>query len=200
MVAQETSLGWILFGSLQQPPSNMKVAATVLANVKTFWEVEAVPNPIKPFLTQDEQAAEDFFKKTTIRKTDGSFQCRMLLKPDPPQLGASRNMALTRYKSLQSKFTKNPEFKKGYRAVINDYLLQGHLDPAGEPTDPERVCYLPHHAVRKRGTSELRVVFDASAKTRNGISLNDVQRKGPKLQQDNFTLLIRFWSHTVAIT
>ncbi|XP_043493640.1 uncharacterized protein LOC122518673 [Polistes fuscatus] len=62
--------------------------------------------------------------------------------------------------------------------------------------------YLPHHAVLKHTsiTTKLRVVFDASAKTSNGKSLNNVLMVGPTIQEDLFALLVRFRSHAIAIT
>lgn len=43
--------------------------------------------------------------------------------------------------------------------------------------------YVPHHAVVRESssTTKLRVVFNASCKTRNGTSLNDYLLIGPKL-------------------
>ncbi|XP_043487517.1 uncharacterized protein LOC122514647 [Polistes fuscatus] len=49
-------------------------------------------------------------------------------------------------------------------------------------------------------TTKLRVVFDASAKTSNGKSLNNVLMVGPTIQEDLFALLVRFRSHAIAIT
>ena len=44
---------------------------------------------------------------------------------------------------------------------------------------------MPHHCVLKDAstTTKLRVVFDASAKTTTGLSLNDCLMVGPKLQE-----------------
>ncbi|XP_011858336.1 PREDICTED: uncharacterized protein LOC105555899 [Vollenhovia emeryi] len=49
-------------------------------------------------------------------------------------------------------------------------------------------------------TTRLQVVFDASAKTSTGLSLNDVQLVGPTIQQDLFSILMRFRQHTYAIS
>ncbi|UYV80105.1 hypothetical protein LAZ67_18001717 [Cordylochernes scorpioides] len=61
--------------------------------------------------------------------------------------------------------------------------------------------YLPHHPViKEKGcTTKLRVVFDASAKTDSGLSLNDALIPGPNIQQDLFHIILRFRIHPVAI-
>jgi len=48
--------------------------------------------------------------------------------------------------------------------------------------------YLPHQAIIRPGSlpTKLRVVFDASAKTTNGLSPNDNIIAGPKIQKDIF--------------
>lgn len=48
---------------------------------------------------------------------------------------------------------------------------------------------LPHHAVfRESSTTIIRVVFDGSAKTSIGRSLNDVSLTGPVVQSDLFSI------------
>ena len=62
--------------------------------------------------------------------------------------------------------------------------------------------YLPHHSVIKdaSSTANFRVVFDASAKSDSGVSLNDCPMVGPELQKNLFGTLTRFWFHQVALS
>ena len=66
----------------------------------------------------------------------------------------------------------------------------------------EKSYYLSHHCVFKDSstTTKLRVVFDGSAKTTSGISLNDRLMVGPKIQKDLFSILIRFRMYSVALS
>lgn len=65
----------------------------------------------------------------------------------------------------------------------------------------ETAYYLPHHCVfrNENSTTKIHVVFDASATTDNGVSLNDIQMVGPTLQDDLFTILVRFRAHIYVI-
>ena len=62
--------------------------------------------------------------------------------------------------------------------------------------------YLPHHCVFKEDstTTKLRVVFDGSAKTSSGISLNDALMVGPTIQDDLFAILMRFRIYPIALS
>ena len=72
------------------------------------------------------------------------------------------------------------------------------MDDRGEPG---MVTYLPHREVLRpdKITTKLRVVFDASAKYPNGVSLNDVLYKGPCLNPLLFDSLLTFRSHPIAM-
>ena len=61
--------------------------------------------------------------------------------------------------------------------------------------------YLPHHCVIKdaSSTAKRRIVFDASAKSASGASLNDRLMVGATLQKDLFGILIRFRFHQLAL-
>lgn len=59
---------------------------------------------------------------------------------------------------------------------------------------PQRNYFLPHHCVLKpeSTSTKLRVVFDGSCKTSTNLSLNDILFVGPTVQDELFTILIRF--------
>lgn len=73
-------------------------------------------------------------------------------------------------------------------------------DTSSQNTRPR--YYLPHHCVIKERslTTKLRVMFDASSKPTTGISLNDALMVGPVLQQDLFSILLRFRAFKYVIT
>lgn len=60
----------------------------------------------------------------------------------------------------------------------------------------------PMHTVHKEHstTTKLRVVFDASAKSMSGVSLNDTLLVGPTVHPPLLDVLLRFRSHRVAVT
>ncbi|CAG7719600.1 unnamed protein product, partial [Allacma fusca] len=66
----------------------------------------------------------------------------------------------------------------------------------------KQTFYLPHHAVIKESSTstKVRVVFDGSAKSSSGQSLNNCMMVGPVVQSDLFTILLRFRRWQIALT
>lgn len=155
----------------------------------------------KQHLTQEEQACHDHFNKTYKRQDDGRFVVQLPLKDNSAQLGESYSTARRRLLSLEKKLNGHPDLKQQYTSFMQEYEDLGHMihilkdsDEALLDGDCVNAYYLPHHAVSKEenDTTRLRVVFDASAKTSTGLSLNDVQLVGPTIQQDLFSIMLRF--------
>ncbi|GIY27764.1 uncharacterized protein LOC103569155 [Caerostris extrusa] len=93
---------------------------------------------------------------------------------------------------------KNPSIFNGYHKFMEDYLKLGHMEliPENEIDVPVNSSfYLPHHPVPNKSGDKFRVVFDGSAKSSTGVSLNDKLMVGPQLQTDLTTILIRFRMH-----
>lgn len=145
-------------------------------------------------MTDDKQAAENSFVKSAKRCEDGKFIVDLPFKMEPSTncLGQSREMAEKRLRSAQRRFIKNPEMKRLYDENLKEYLSLGHMKELGENEVPRN--FLPHHPVVKESstTTKIRTVFDASAKTSNGRSSNDILYVGPTSQPDLFELLIQW--------
>ena len=73
----------------------------------------------------------------------------------------------------------DPAMQKEYQEAIQKYEKVGTSEecPCNEiiSMDGRPVYYVPHHVVIRpeRETTKYRIVFDESAKTENGVSLND---------------------------
>lgn len=112
---------------------------------------------------------------------------------------------MQRFKTLERKLEQKPQLRKEYSEFMHEYENLQHMrelrgDHPSWNIRPH--YYLPHHCVRKEtsATTKLRIVIDASSKTTSGISLNDALMVGPVLQQDLFSILLRFWSFKCALT
>lgn len=200
-----SKLGWLVAGpmSLVTPfKPNAKLICNFSQEIKDalskFWDLETFTIPKKMF-TKDEQNCEELFIENTIRLGSGRFQVQMPLRESPAVLGDSYLLAKRCFLNLERRFQKQPRLKEMYRDFINEYATLGHLVKIDRPSNGN---YLPHHAVLrdKSETTKLRAVFNASACTTSGKSLNDIQYVGPVVQNDLFSILLRFRQHKYVLT
>ncbi|GFS68827.1 integrase_H2C2 domain-containing protein [Trichonephila clavipes] len=71
-----------------------------------------------------------------------------------------------------------------------------------EDIEPNKTYYIPHHGVYRpeKSSTKLRVVFNASCPTSNGRSLNSLQANDGIIQDELFSIIIRFRKQPIAIT
>lgn len=210
-IAQNTSLGWILSGELAHQnhfiatPVNMfHVSVHEIGEyMKRFHEIEEVSSTRT--LSKEDEWTEKFYEQTIQRQPNGKFLVRLPFKSyfdSTAQIGSSYATALNRFKSLQRRFSRDPQFRNEYTNAINDYKQTNQMKLVDTIYDQQtssdvKHFYLPHHAVFKASslTTKIRPVFDASAKTSNGKSLNDILTTGPKLQSDSIAMLLNWRCH-----
>lgn len=206
---QKTLLGWIVGGkTCTYGPSESKVCSLstnqqINETLAKFWDMEHIhiETPFSP----EERLCIEHFEKTTTRNEDGRFIVRLPIKEAKlQQLGESRSTALKRFIAMERKLQRQPQLKAQYVQFMDEYLALGHMIRIDEQLIPQHTScyYIPHHYVLKHSslTTKLRVVFDASCGTGTGISLNDCLMVGPTLQQDLFTILLRFRTFIYVIT
>ncbi|XP_047538585.1 uncharacterized protein LOC125072117 [Vanessa atalanta] len=193
LIAQATSLGWILSGTVScniKPSSRISVMHCCESEdlLKKFWELESdVPKQKSSMLTEEERLCEQLFTQTTKRDPSGRYIVRLPFKNGYPEVTGSRDIAEKRLKSLEVKFSKDPILKTKYHEVISEYLKLDHMEEVPpEDINDLRAIYLPHHAVVRndKETTKVRIVYDASCKGKNNLSLNDQLLVGPTLQPE----------------
>ncbi|XP_063825295.1 uncharacterized protein LOC135074843 [Ostrinia nubilalis] len=215
-IAQNTRLGWILSGQVSESsktePSCRNIITTLHTQVveeefdlKRFWEIESDQCLLnKPHHTPEEQKCEEFFKQTTTRDPSGRYIVKLPFKEENPNCksGNSREIAVSRFLMQERRLSKSPNLKDLYSDVISEYLELGHMEKVpNDEIDKTESVYLPHHAVVKlnRTTTKLRVVFDASCRDKNGVSLNSELLVGPRLQSDLRHLAMRWRLHPICL-
>ena len=151
-------------------------------------------------LTQEEKLVLDQFKNCHTRLENGRFMVLLPKKSGTKPLGESRSQAVRRFVAFERSLHQKSQFPE-FKAVIDEYFESGHAEAADLNKPPHSVFYLPMHVVRKSSstTTKVRAVFDASAKTSSGVSLNDTLLVGPTVHSSLVDVLLRFRQHRVAL-
>ena len=144
--------------------------------LRRFWEVENC-NVQSPPLSMEEKEVVDHFLATYTRDEAGRFTIPLPKKEAVEPLGESRSSAVRRFCSLKWSLHKKGKFEQ-IAQVVGEYFTQEHTElvPLKYLDKPcEEVFHLPMHAVtiESSTTTQRRAVFNASAKTMSGVSLND---------------------------
>ena len=217
LVAHRTHFGWVLSGRLPasglptQPRAGEEVAATqlfcqgvessVVEPVESLWALEAIG--IADVKSVDDHVWSDF--ESTVTKVDGRYAVGLPWKEGmADRLKPNRANAQKRLDSLENRLGRDEDLSRAYDEFFRFMEEQGIVEevPAVEVDTLSPVYYLPHHPVVKvhSSSTKVRPVFDASAKSYNGISLNDCMSTGPNLLPDLVSLLLRFRRWKVALT
>ncbi|KAH8340323.1 hypothetical protein KR059_012382, partial [Drosophila kikkawai] len=90
------------------------------------------------------------------------------------------------WNNLSERF-ENKRALVDYAKFMKEYMDLGHM------VEVQDEYFLPHQAVIRDSSlpTILRVVFDASARTTNNKSLNDIMWVGPRVQKDIFDIIVK---------
>ncbi|XP_075149048.1 uncharacterized protein LOC142222851 [Haematobia irritans] len=198
LVAQETIFGWVVTGPTRVN-DRPRVAVnthftkvTLEEQLARFWEIEEVSR--KRVLSDEERKCEEIYRSSTRRRPDGRYVVNLPFKSEISELQSNRCTALRQFLRNEKSMIGDPERKQLYDEVIKEYSAMGHMVKICGGVDDNPHYYLPHHGVYKPDstTTKLRVVFNASSRSMNGKSLNDVLYVGPTLQSDLVGLVLNW--------
>lgn len=175
---------------------NDSIEAKLSGMIERLWKQDEIEMECKKGWTQEEKMVEDYFVRTHRRDKDGRFVVKIPFKSNFGSLGSSRATALRRFYSLETKLAQDAKMREFYVNEMRELIRKGHMKKVNRQPKPGSICYhIPHHFVKVRP----RIVNDASCATTRGLSLNDIQMTGPKLQKDLHVTLMRFRRHRVAV-
>ncbi|XP_058826504.1 uncharacterized protein LOC131686254 [Topomyia yanbarensis] len=204
----DSVFGWLVSGSTSKvPPAGRNPPCSIVAvslftleeSVERFWQVEELQT--RSDYSLEEKRCEEVFSDSTTRNAEGRYMVRLPRRSNFDEMvGASKSMAMKRLQLLEKRLARNPELKDEYNKFMMEYLSLGHMRCVRED-DTQNSSYLPHHPVVKEAstTTKVRVVFDASAKTSTGFSINEALLVGPVVQDDLLSIILRFRTFPVAL-
>ncbi|XP_025406061.1 uncharacterized protein LOC112680239 [Sipha flava] len=203
-VAFGSVFGWIIIGPVPQVnhSTNISCPISLITSVEglmdKFWQIEE-PETAPEDFTHDGQS-ETIFRDNFRRHENGRFSVPLLFRLPVTEdaFRGSYEVALKRFNSLERKLSADNRLREAYIKFMTEYLTLGHMSPAKSLG----TYFIPHHAVYKSFEVEtkLRVVFDASAQSFSGTSLNQYLLSGPKLQRDVIDVLTLFRLSRYAFT
>lgn len=209
LIFQHTVFGYIASGTIKTPPDNSYVSYCGLATqneniqqtIEKFWLLEDLNND-EPILSNEEEFCELHFQKTHKRDNSGRYVVQMPIKEEElGSLGNSRILAERRLQQTVKRLNKNLEMRKLYCEFLDEYEMLSHMEKVPEEDSAEISYYMPHHGVYKpeKSSTKLRIVFNASAPSTTGQSLNDILLAG-KVKEDIFDIMVRFRKHKIVMT
>ncbi|XP_055631551.1 uncharacterized protein LOC129771679 isoform X1 [Toxorhynchites rutilus septentrionalis] len=213
-VAQNTKLGWVLFG---QTNEHKKLKGHVLMNNETdssdyfnkmmenYFSLEdfGIKAHVKSLMSNDEKRSIDIMN-STLKYQEGIYEIGLLWKQDDVQFPNSYQSAMNRLCGQEARMRKNQKLRKWYVEKIKEYETKGYarkLTPTEQQQRDPKIFYLPHFTVVNLNKQPIkpRLVFDAAAKVK-GESLNTKLLSGPDATTSLFGVLIRFREGKFAIT
>ena len=217
-MAQATAFGWALSGPVpgflndqtsisayhqlpvlqSEPTSEPRLEDLLQAALQEQGE----PGDAPPVSTQEiNQQVEQHYSATVSYSAPERRYTVELPRKENLQLGDSKPQATSRFLNTE-KANRRKEIHPKFQEAVGEYLTSGHAEEVPpEHYHPAGSFYLPMHGVYKESSSstKLRIVFDGSATTSNGLSLNQLLHGGPTIQATLTDTLIKFRSYPIAL-
>lgn len=178
-------------------------------DLEFLWDAERLG--IEPPLADNEELSEldveliRFFQETVRRLPDGRYSVSLPFKENLDTLGDNEGITRSRLIRLLENLKKDPEALKTIDEEITDYIDKGFAEPATTRKPGEPAHYLPIQAIIKASPDypngkKTRIVKDASARSTDKASLNDVLHQGPNLVPNILKVLLHFRRFRYTIT
>lgn len=206
--AYETIFGWTLSGGdtlqFQEEEATVRRVSTLEDPIQVFRDLLVLEEEADDEFTRDELRALQHCSQHIQRDSSGRYYVSYPPRQPKVVLGRSRGTALHRLLNTEKSLVAAGEWEM-FSTAVEDYFSSGHSEEvpvADARKSPEETYYLPMHGVKKESSSstKFRVVFDASAKSSTGHSLNDTLLPGPALHPLLPSVLTSFRSFPIVFS
>ncbi|GFY78678.1 uncharacterized protein TNIN_162411 [Trichonephila inaurata madagascariensis] len=208
-MATNSIFGEILQGRINNEGNVKEVQVNYLSTIdqkmdydqiNKFWELENMGINKQESSNSDLQILEKFEENTTY--TNGRYETKLLWKDDKIQLSNNYEVAKRRLFNLNDKFKRDKGLYLNYKEIIQQQLKDGIVEFTD--CEPNKTCpgyFMPHHAVirKEKETTKVRICFDASSKSRDQLSLNDLLYCGPNLNPELLRIILKFRIEKIAM-
>lgn len=206
LTAVNTIFGWTFVGmdnhktlSVNLDLSNVLFVRNSISdiNVEDFWTLESIG--IASDATVAKNSTTQFIEDKIVFNGE-RYEARLPWVHDNVTLDSNYNGALSRFKTLVNKLTKNSKLLE-YDDVMCDYFRNDCAERVCEK-ESGKAYYMPHRPVyrEEKDTTKVRIVFDASAHAQGLPSLNDVLDSGENLVPELLRVLLNFRIGDIALT
>ena len=175
----------------------MQDQTSIEEQVSKFWTLESFG-----ILKNELSVYKDFEDK--IDFSEGRYQVKLPWKKDHPTFPDNFELCQKRLIGLYSKLKKNRKLLNDYDSIINDQEERGIIERVDSHFvgGVGKTHYIPHHPVIRedKETTKVRLVYDASAKDKTGVLLNQCLYPGPCFLKTVAEIIARFRLNPIALT
>ena len=208
--ALHTKLGWTLMGRSHKVETQREDAALTVfsmftreANILDLWEhdVLGIMDPAVTVSKEEHLATvKKQFRETINKDSEERYVVRLPWKDNHPPLSNNRPAAEKRLIGVTQKLYKENLYD-AYEKVFDDWLQANIIEEARDVVDFKDGYFLPHrHVVKPGSTTPIRPVFDASASSNKGPSINQCLETGPNLIELIPNILLKFRENKIGVT
>ncbi|KAF2891074.1 hypothetical protein ILUMI_15099 [Ignelater luminosus] len=209
MTAVETKLGWTLMGKKPTEENSKNDAALIVtsmfeqeADISNLWslDVMGITDPVETKSREraQEEICERFRQAVTINENK-RYEICLSWKENHPNIETNKEIAQKRLLITTEKLKRQGLYEQ-YDQVFRKWPKEGIIEKVTVEEENLWGHYLPHrHVLKENSTTRLRPVFDASAKSKNGVSLNHCLETGPNLIELIPSVLLRFREKEIGV-
>lgn len=164
-----------------------------------LWALESIGITDSPKITREEEIVKHF--NETVQYENQRYQVKWPFKIFPPDLPTNYELAHGRLIGLVKRLVQATLMK--YNSIFQEQLAENIIeiiDPQPEDVHQKNppIHYLPHHIVKQKGKKG-RIVYDASARLKEGKGFNECMYVGPSMLEDLTALLLKFRTKAIGI-